>query len=148
MAKKTPAPALAEALGRARVLATEMGSATDELNASLTEAEKAIADLKLGVTTTVLMAQDERAGWFRVLAFGKEKQSWRLLVEEGYEGDEDPSITPLVNSSRAIRLEAVELLPALVKAHRDRRRGDSSCNKTAAVRPDHFHRRAIEGIPF
>lgn len=112
MAKKSTASALAEALSRARVLSAEMSSATDELNASLGEVEKAIADLKLGVTTQVLMKDD--FPWSAHLSFGKEQQVWRLLYLTGVEGDDGWKTTLLVNASRAVRLDAVDFLAPLV----------------------------------
>ncbi len=117
MPKKTSAPALAEALVRARSLAKDMSAATDELNSSLQEVEKEIADLKLGVTARILIeSPDEHSPWTAYLRFGKDQQAWRLTWEYGIEGDDDMDTTPLVNASRATRLEAVDHLPDLVEA--------------------------------
>ncbi len=117
MAKTTKPTALAEALSRARALSAEMNSATDQLNRALYEAEKAIADLKLGVTASVNVVSDPESAWYEVLSFGKVNQTWRLMWETGYADSEDsPEVTPLVNASRATRLSAVDSLPALVEA--------------------------------
>lgn len=93
-----------------------MNEATDQLNASLSGAEEAIANLNLGVTAGVVMEQDPQ-GWEELLTFGKDKQAWRLLFESGPEpGDPEYwSSTPLVKASRAIRLKAVNFLVPLVE---------------------------------
>jgi hypothetical protein len=117
MSKKTSS-ALPGALARARSLASEMGAVTDELNRSIAEAEKAIAELKLGVTASVTIESDENeatgVSWWRDLSFGKEKQVWRLLLETSVDGEMEDS-SPLVNASRAIRLQAVDRFPELVE---------------------------------
>lgn len=117
MAKQSSTPAsLADELVRARSLSAEMSTATDELNTALQSAEKAIATLKLGVTASVVMNPEEEGPWTEALVFGKDKQVWRLLYETGLDGDNDVNSTPLVNASRAIRLKAVDHLPALLEA--------------------------------
>jgi hypothetical protein len=114
MAKKAPVPALAEGLARARSLAAEMNSATDGLNTALQDVEKAITDLDLGVTARVLMQSEDDGPWCSFLCFGKERQVWRLLYEAGTD-EEDWSSNPLVSTSRATRLIAVDFLLPLVE---------------------------------
>jgi hypothetical protein len=80
--------------------------ATDRLNESILEFEKALSGLKLGVSGRVILDEDER-GWYRALCFAKSGGQFKLLIESGVDDDPDVSVTPLVNSSREIRLEAV-----------------------------------------
>jgi hypothetical protein len=106
--------ALAEALERANAIRPMLSAATDELNKAIEEAEQTIAALQLGVRASVNLYSDEGGtGWYQDLVFGKEAKSWRLLVETG-DASERSEITPLVNASREIRLDAVERFPALV----------------------------------
>lgn len=114
MTKKAPVPALAEGLARARSLAAEMNSATDDLNTALQDVEKAITGLDLGVTARVVMQADEDTPWCSYLTFGKERQNWRLLYEAGMD-EENWTTNPLVSTSRATRLMAVDFLLPLVE---------------------------------
>lgn len=116
MAKKSPASAVAEAVEKASVLATKMSEATDELNAWLARTESALAELKLGVTARVCMTPaDSQSPFSRYLAFGKDKQEWKLLLEVGMDGDDDWEVSRLLNASRGARLEAVDFLAPLVE---------------------------------
>jgi hypothetical protein len=108
---------LSNALARAREASDKLGEVTDAMNAVIAEAEKAIADLRLGVPGYAQMyVPDDPAmpPWEKVLAFQKDGKQWRLMIGSGPEGDID-SWTPLTNASRDSRLEAVDLLPKVVQ---------------------------------
>src|SRR5438874_4118176 len=85
--------------------------ATDKLNAALLDAQKALADLNLGVTAYVVLAQNEEAGWFKSLGFEKVGGEFKLVICEGDPGDpEDVSTTDITSASRQSRLQAVAAL--------------------------------------
>ena len=89
--------------------------ATDNLNAVLVEAEKALADLKLGVSAYVTLDESDD-GWFRVLLFAKSGRDFKLLIQTGHEHDETAGeTTVLTSASRETRLQAVEALPKLYR---------------------------------
>jgi hypothetical protein len=113
-------PSFADLLARARGIAPQLGSATDELNAALTRAEKAIASLRLGVTASVTLSEqrEEDAPYTRLecLTFGKDGAHWRLLIERGIEDEPETwTSTPLVNASREVRVLAADRLPELLE---------------------------------
>jgi len=122
--KLTPTVAAAQAdplrenLQRARRIAPQLASATDEVNAALAHVEHALVALNLGVTASVELApaSGRRDGWEQHLRFGKDGATWRLLLESGPDnGDtEDWSLSPLLSTSKEVRLQAVERLPALI----------------------------------
>lgn len=88
-------------------LGQKLREQTDELNAVIADAERAIEARKCGVRASVVLSTDE------ALAFGKFDRQWRLIyVQSGTE-------VPLVNASRAVRLRAIEFLPNLIEALRD-----------------------------
>lgn len=90
----------------------------DKLNEVLARAEKAIADLGLGVTASVPLLGSVG----KSLAFGKESSGWKLLVVS----NDGSSSIPLLNSSRKLRLESVDRIPDLVKALYNEAREESS----------------------
>lgn len=92
-----------EQLQRLRDLGTRLGASADLLNASITDAETALSELKLGVRASVSTGE-------LVLTFGKKNDQWRLLV--GHEGAEQA----LVSASRKARVAAVSLLPQLFES--------------------------------
>lgn len=109
---------LSSALPKAKNISARLNSATDALNSVVVAAEEAIAALKLGVPGYVAMRTDSdpSVDWERGLSFRREGKVWKLFVESGPSGDPDnTSQTPLTNCSRDTRLEAVDLLPALVE---------------------------------
>jgi hypothetical protein len=86
------------------------------LNESLRQAERALTDLNLGVTASVCLDPDtDDRDWNQRLRFGKDGNTWRLLVESGpWGGDsEEWSESPLLNTSKETRLQAAIRLPAL-----------------------------------
>jgi hypothetical protein len=85
-----------------------LSAITDSLNEVLAKAEKAILELGLGVTASVPLPGSPG----RSLAFGKEANGWKLLVV----ADDGSFSQPLLNSSRKLRLEAVDRIPPLVEA--------------------------------
>jgi hypothetical protein len=89
--------------------------ATDRLNKVLAEFEKALAELKLGVSARVIL-DSNTDGWYKVLSFTKTGGGFKLVVETGFDQDpEGADVTPLASASRETRLEAVENLPKLYK---------------------------------
>jgi hypothetical protein len=89
--------------------------ATDRLNTVLLDFEKALAELKLGVTASVTLEEDAH-GWFRALAFTKSGGEFKLVIHSGLEDDPDSiSSTAITSTSREIRLQAVGALPKLYK---------------------------------
>lgn len=86
-------------------LGQQLAAATDKMNAAIAEVEKALAELCLGVTTSVSLKGDFR------LVFGKTAGVWVLTVE----GPNDFCMR-LVNCNRELRLSAVGALDALVTA--------------------------------
>jgi hypothetical protein len=98
-----------KALARALATRERLNAACDDLNIRITAAEKAIVDLKLGVAADVLL-ESRPNGFSRHLSFLQDGGRWRLAITEGEE------FTPLVNTSRAIRIQAVEHLHRLVEA--------------------------------
>lgn len=109
--------AFADALARAKSSRTRLSFATDNLNKQLTAAERAIAELKLGVMGMVTIDAPPEEEFERYLLFTKISDQWRLATAYGRGiPDEDlRDITPLVNASRAIRLMAVGHLRQLVQ---------------------------------
>lgn len=91
---------LAEGVAAARTLSYE----TDRLTEELAQVERALDELKLGVSARVPISND------RHLCFEKEGKIWRLLIRTG-----DKTLL-LINASRGLRLEAVGHLNALVLA--------------------------------
>jgi hypothetical protein len=103
---------------RAREAASKLDEATDALNELIDEAEKAIAELRLGVPGRVTFEaiEDDQTGltYCRDLLFWKEDKVWRLMVASGTEGDPEDDCIPLRNASRDVRLRAVDHLARLV----------------------------------
>lgn len=100
-------------------LSTELGTATDALNATLLRAEKYLASLKLGVAADILLSEEdhESATWRQFLSFAKQGNNWKLLVVSFSEDSEphEQTILPLINASRETRLRAARLIPELEK---------------------------------
>jgi len=106
---KEPVPAIPAEVPDPR----RLHEATDRLNAVLTEFEKALAQLNLGVSARLILDENDE-GWTKALAFTKTSNGFRLMVETGF--DDQPhtyQVTPLASASRETRLEAVEALPKL-----------------------------------
>jgi hypothetical protein len=105
-------------LQRARRVAPELASATEAVNSALERVEQALAALNLGVSASVNLDPDPnpRDDWHQYVRFGKDGSTWRLLLESGPDGGdtEDWSQSPLLSTSKEVRLRAVERLPALV----------------------------------
>lgn len=99
-----------ELLDRALLMRGELNRATDELNAKIADAEKAIVALKLGVSGSVILAVDgDRTDQ---LTFSRHHDAWRLTYDvTNATGTEK---TPLLSASRAQRLRAVPFFAALV----------------------------------
>ena len=114
--KKTQSELVVE-LDEARALSAKLEAVTNELNTFITKAEAAIEALGLGVHGSVVIDRSKNEGveWIKELAFRKLNGKWRLLIECGMIDDDDVSVDPLVNASRADRLAAVEHFDALVR---------------------------------
>ncbi len=98
----------------ARTKAKELDAATDDMNAALGQAERAMIDLRLGVSVSVRLEHD--GDWDVDLAFRKHDGKWSLLVEIGPDDQAEWNVTPLLKASRQHRVMAAESLPALVDA--------------------------------
>ncbi len=112
--------AFASRLLQARQLAASFASATDELNAALLEAEGAFAELRLGVSASVLIDSGDIEGsntrWVQFLAFCKTGRGWKLLIQNGPDDDyESLSSNPVCDTSRETRLVAAKHLPQLLE---------------------------------
>ncbi|WP_437716253.1 SIMPL domain-containing protein [Sorangium sp. So ce448] len=105
-------------LQRARRVAPELASATEAVNNALERVEQALSALNLGVTAAVNLDPDAnpRDDWNQYVRFGKDGSTWRLLLESGpMDGEpEDWSQSPLLSTSKEVRLRAVDRLPALI----------------------------------
>lgn len=106
---------LAESLARAREAASMLEEETEGVNAVIARAESMLADLRMGVTASVKLWDEDSDGEFTYLGFGKVDKQWRLTIETGYDPSE-VEVSPLANASREARLAAIELLPELVDA--------------------------------
>jgi hypothetical protein len=114
MTKKSQS--LADAMAQAKLLQPRLAAATDTLNGKISEFEKALATLKLGVVARVRYWCDDDGGG-QDLQFSKWGDGWRLVVVSwGGSDPEDERFELLQNASREARLEAVELFPDLVSA--------------------------------
>ncbi len=109
---KVDVPAL---MARLPELRAKLAAGLDALNASITDAENAMAALRLNVYAEVELPNDGRPGWVRTLCFSKEGSLWKLMVEAGPKNGEVEAET-LRNSSKATRMLGVQYLPALLKA--------------------------------
>jgi hypothetical protein len=129
---------LRASLQRARRISPELAAATEAVDAALKHVEQALTALNLGVSASILLDEDRRAGWEQWLTFGKDGSTWRLLWERGPDGGdaEDWSKTPLRDASDETRLRAVALLPALVDRLVAAAEERVSNFKNAAVRAD------------
>ena len=111
------AAGLAGRLERARAVAATLSTATDELNAKLTEAEKQFAALKLGVAEEVDLAEvgDTDSLLHTRLSFQKEGSAWRFVIREGVESGGRWSETRLLQSARHVRIRASSYLEPLLE---------------------------------
>jgi hypothetical protein len=98
----------------ARAAAKKLSDRSNELNAELAKAEEAIAALRVGVRATVVLEVDEEEGTETHLCFERHEGKWSLTIRDGRPELEDWSTTPLLKASRRRRMEAAQLLPALV----------------------------------
>ena len=108
-------------LAHARQLSSRFAAATDALNVALADAEKALTELGLGVSASVLIASEDFEDgdtpytYASYLTFCKTGKTWRLQVESG--PDDDPahfSSSPVCDTSRETRLLAAKHLPELL----------------------------------
>jgi hypothetical protein len=106
---KTPETpdSLAKRLKQARLASKELGTATDELNLKLSEAEAAIVGLNLGVTAAVVIPTDIFLA--TELKFMKHNSVWGLYVEK------DGDVTPLLKCNRLVRVMAATKLADLLE---------------------------------
>jgi len=98
-----------------RKLAEDYQTTTERINPLIERAEKGLSALRLGVSASVPLEDNDEEGWFSFLVFQKEDKDWRLFVETG-EAGLAPDLwerKPLKATSRATRLRALPLLPAL-----------------------------------
>lgn len=106
---------LAARIKIARQTSAHLNDATDRLNERLSEVEAALVDLQLGVKGFVRMSlEDTGYDETRHLAFRKHEGQWCLVVDDESADPLDFSTTPILKASRAVRIEAADLLPALV----------------------------------
>jgi hypothetical protein len=112
-------PDLVEILKATRAeLTPVLADATNRLNQGIFEFQTALADLRLGVSASVRVEdyEDTSDGRYETaLAFRKFEGSWCLVLDEWDDYvSELVSTVPLVKASRAMRRQAVRLLPRLV----------------------------------
>lgn len=86
----------------------ELDRVTDELNESIVQTERAIADLKIGVRASVYLDDNPNA---IKLIFGKHEGGWRILIEDKSGGE-----TPLIKCNREVRVNAASRITDLLKS--------------------------------
>ena len=105
-----------------RMLAPRLNEASDLLNSRLSDVEKALNNLRLGVAAWVPLYSWEGEGQlhhFEQLGFSKHKGKWALVVSSGVEEFPDhDSVELLRDSTRQTRLDAVDRLESLLTAIR------------------------------
>lgn len=114
---------LSEALARAQKAAGNLKPATDQLTEKLAKIERALTDLRLGVTASIeLKSEDVEDDGGRhygtevtALAFRREGKTWKLMIESGMTEDEHWHSIPLLNASRELRLLAIDRMHVLVE---------------------------------
>ncbi len=84
------------------------------------EAEAALAELRLGVFASVVLAsepiEDTNYTHVQLLTFGKTGRGWRLLVQSGLDDEgASQSSNPVCDTSRETRLLAAKKLPLLLE---------------------------------
>lgn len=120
MSSEKLGPAFAGRLLQARQLAASFAEATDELNAALLEAEAAFAELRLGVSASVVIdsgdIEGSCTGWVQLLAFCKTGRGWKLSIQNGPDDDYESLLSnPVCDTSRETRLLAAKHLPQLLE---------------------------------
>lgn len=116
-APQTPQPTLEEAhLPGPPPDPQRLHEATDRLNEVLLRFEAALAGLMLGVSASVVLAEEDDGNWIQYLAFRKEHGSFTLMVDSGQPGTEESfTTTAITSTSRETRLRAVQHLSDLYK---------------------------------
>lgn len=99
---------LAQRLSKIDSLRGVLDTATDQLNAILTDAEKAIRNLRLGVSAEVSIDEYNKLGWRR---YG---QLWGLVVD--HTRKDEVTTASLTNCTREVRLKSAHLLGELLSA--------------------------------
>lgn len=101
-------------LAHARSIGVALEKMTDELNASLERAEKAIFSLRLGVRAEVVIDEDlECPGYSDVLVYGKDGGVWGLFIIDRHDLSNKEWI-PILKASKERRVKASEVLSELV----------------------------------
>jgi len=120
MTKARKPATLAERLVRARDLSNEINAATDDLNIELTELQKKLSALRLGVEACVSLTttdEEDAHHFYRVLWFEKVNADWIFTIRTGQDFDEAPAhMNPLLKASKALRLESAHRMPDLLEA--------------------------------
>jgi hypothetical protein len=112
-------------------ISTSINRASDSLTANITEFETALSKFKLGVSASVTLTREEQerdegviqysVTYVESLEYRKHRGKWGLYIADFYEEDVDSSdpdsytMTPLKDSSRDLRLKAVDKFPELLK---------------------------------
>ena len=118
------APTLASSILEARDIAPELSAVTDELNRALMRVEKALVGMRLGVIGRIEIESSVSPDSFddirryTNLVFIKQGAQWGLFIEEGsmdHNGEGPIEREPLLSASKALRIQAADVLPALVK---------------------------------
>jgi hypothetical protein len=112
---KTRTPGgLAERLREARTSADVLATKSDALNDMLTQAEEAIAALRLGVTGRVVLDTDPEDGVETSLGFKRCDGRWCLTIDVSHPFSEQITTTQLLKASRDLRVRAGHSLGPLV----------------------------------
>lgn len=123
--KVSPPHTLVEALARGVRAAETLGAETDALTETLAQIERALDEMRLGVSAFVTLRTEEdevdhptihSVTTTTALSFVKEGKRWMLAIATTHDLDDEWRFAPLVNASRELRLLAVEKLPELIEA--------------------------------
>lgn len=115
----------------------ELTQATEELTVMLLEVEEVFIDWKLGVSAAVDLGCEDHGGHPLRLRFRKYNVSWGLFVEtDAVKKGATP--VPITTASRAIRLRALERIPALSRALLDETRRQIAEVRTATEKVRQF----------
>jgi hypothetical protein len=105
---------LSKSLAGVARLRLDLDGATDSLNSKIAEFEKEFGAIAGGTRLEVVIGHDVELQIHDTLVFSRYNGSPRLLIVESTPGDED-KVTPLSGATRAERLIAVNLFPALIE---------------------------------
>lgn len=121
-------PSLSDRLAALGEKAKALHEPTDLLNERLTQAERALQGLNLGVSASVIIDADVYLMW------GKDTSKWGLFSARVGSSKE----VPLLNCSRNVRVHAAKALPKLLEALADKVEQDADAVHEAIESVDEF----------